>query len=101
MCSAEILGSTDRRGGLLALVGPRLPEVGHKKDAVCEPESRGEGFRTAQVGFDDLVAEPTMLARMAVQRAYLELAAVSQATHHSASLLSRCTDDGNHLVVGG
>jgi hypothetical protein len=68
---------------------------------IQDPSACGEGFRSAQIGFHDFVAEAAMLARMAAQRAYFELAPVSPSAHNSASLMACCSDDGDHLIVDG
>jgi pimeloyl-ACP methyl ester carboxylesterase len=52
-------------------------------------ERRFEGFRAVQICFDDFLGEFAMLAWIASQSAYLELAAGLQGTCHGTSLLPR------------
>jgi len=61
----------------------------------CGPE----GFRAVDVRFDDAVGEPGMLAWMASQSAYLELALGLQGTHDCASLLPRRADHGDQFLA--
>jgi hypothetical protein len=42
-----------------------------------------------------------MLGRIASQGAYLELIAGLKGTYYGASLLPRCADDGDELLIGG
>jgi hypothetical protein len=76
-----ILGSTYGRSCLLALVGACFPEIGDEKDAVCPFKCSFEGFGAVQICFDDFLGEFAMLAWIASQSAYPELAAGLQCAY--------------------
>ena len=71
---AGFLGSAYRRCCLLELVGAWFPEIGDQKNAMGPCKCSFEGFRAVEIRFDDFVGEPAMLAWIAGQSAYLELA---------------------------
>jgi hypothetical protein len=54
---------------------------------------------TIQICFDDFVGAFAMLGRIASQGAYLELIACSKSPYYSASLLPRCADYRDELLV--
>jgi hypothetical protein len=60
-----------------------------------------ERFGTIEIRFDDFVAEPAMLVRMARQSAYLELALGLQGTNDCASLLPGRADHGDQFLAVG
>jgi hypothetical protein len=86
-------------GCLLQFVRSVLLEVGYQKYAIRPMKCGCKGFGTIQVCFDDSVGELPMLGRIASQGAYLELIACSNSAYYSASLLPRCADYGDHLLV--
>jgi hypothetical protein len=98
---AGVLGSTYRRGCLLEFVGTLFPEIGDQKNAMCPCECSFKGFRPVQICRGDFVGKFAMFAWIAGQSADLELAAGLQGTYNSASLLARCTDYGDQILVVG
>src|ERR1700757_1339532 len=61
----------------------------------CGPK----GFGTSQVRLDDFVDEFAMLGRIASQGAHLELIAGLKGAYYGASLLPRCADYGDELLI--
>ena len=98
---AGFLGRTYRRRCLLELVGALFPKIGDQENAVGSCKCGFEGFRAVEIRFDDFVGEPAMLAWIASQSAYLELALGLQGTHDCASLLPRCADHGDQFLAVG
>jgi hypothetical protein len=98
---AGILGSVNRRGCQLDFVRTLFPEIGDQKNPMRTRECSFEGFRPVQICRGDFVGEFAMLAWIAGQSADLELAAGLQGTYNSASLLARCTDYGDQILVVG
>src|SRR5580704_709019 len=96
---AGILGGAYGSGCLLQFVRSVLLEVGYQKYAIRPIKCGWKGFGTIQVGFDDFVGEFAMLGRIASQDAYLELIACSKSPYYSASLLPRCADYRDELLV--
>src|SRR5207248_9524924 len=99
MFDAGSLGGAYGRRCLLELVGSFFPKIGDQENAICPFECRFKGFRAVEIRFDDFVDELTMLAWIAGQSAYLELALGLQRTHDCAALLPRCTDHGDQLLA--
>ena len=58
-----------------------------------------EGFGAIQVRLDDFVGEFAMLGRIASQGAYLESIAGLKGAYYGASLLPRCADYGDDLLI--
>ena len=58
-----------------------------------------KGFGAIQVRLDDFVGEFTMLGRIASQGAYLELLVGLQCAYYRASLLPRCANYGDELLI--
>ncbi len=76
-----------------------LLEVGYQKYAIRPIKCGWKGFGTIQVCFDDFVGEFAMLGRIASQGAYLELIAGLKGAYYGASLLPRCADYRDELLV--
>jgi hypothetical protein len=62
---------------------------------------RLKGFRAIQVCLDDFAGEFAMLGRIASQGAYLELMASLKGAYYGASLLPRCADYRDKLLICG
>src|ERR1700693_1137477 len=101
MFDAGGLGSAHGRCCLLELIGTRFPEIGDQENAIGPGKCGLEGLRAVEIRFDDFVGEPAMLAWMASQSAYLELALGLQGTHDCASLLPCCADYGDQFLAVG
>ena len=92
-------GRLYRCGCLLKLVGTLFQKIGDQENAMGPFERGLEGFRTVEICFDDFVGESAMLAWMAGQRAYLELALGLQGTYDRASLLAGRANHGDQFLA--
>src|SRR5882672_6039725 len=97
--NAGILGGAHRSGCLLQFVRSMLLEVRYQKYAMRPCKCRLKSFRAIQVCLDDFVGEFAMLVRIASQCAYLELIAGSKGACYGASLLPRCADYRDELLI--
>src|SRR4029434_3479656 len=98
---AGFFGRTYRGRCLLDLVGARFPKIGGQEDAVGSCKRGLEGLRAIEIRLDDFVGESAVLAWMAGQRTYLELALGLEGAHDRASLVSRGADHGDQLLAVG
>jgi hypothetical protein len=94
-----ILGGAYRSGCLLDLAGTFFPSISDQKYAMRAFKCGPKGFGTSQVRLDDFVGEFAMLGRIPSQSAYLELIAGLKGADYGASLLPRCADDGDELLI--
>ncbi len=68
---------------------------------MCLFKCSRKGFGAIQVRLDDFVREFAMLGRAPSQSAYLELSAGLKGAYYGASLLSRCADHRDQLLICG
>src|SRR5260370_42624394 len=59
----------------------------------------GKGFGAIQVRLNDFLGKFAMLGRIASQGAHLELIAGLKGAYYRASLLPRCADYGDELLI--
>src|ERR1700676_91811 len=96
---AGILGGMYRSRCLLQFVRSVLLEVGYQKYAVRPCKGSFKRFGVIQVNLNDFVGEFAMLRRIASQGAYLELIAGLKGAYYGASLLPRCADYRDELLI--
>ena len=96
---AGILCGTYRSRCLLQFVRSVLLEVGYQKYAMRPFKCWLESFGAIQVSFNNFLGEFAMLGRIASQGANLELIAGSKGAYYGASLLPRCADHGDELLI--